>query len=122
MAAIMVFADCRFSESQPIFDFVPFVVGIAQPISSVTTRTLYEQLVFEGIGYNGFAVLNFCEGYGHFFLLPEGSPVVRYLPTRLPDYFFRDCYEFQFLFVSFRLLETLAYSLEGESQTFKFRS
>ena len=59
----MVFADCRFSESQPIFDFVPFVVGIAESISSVTTRTLYGQLVFEVIGYSGFAVLNFCEAY-----------------------------------------------------------
>jgi hypothetical protein len=122
MAAVMVFTDCCFSESQPIFDFVPFGVRIAKPISSVTTRALYKQFVFEVIGYSGFAILNFCEGYGHFFLLPEGSPVVRYLPTRLPDYFFRDCYEFQFLFVGLRLLETLAYSLEGESQTFKFRS
>jgi hypothetical protein len=63
MAAVMVIADCRFSESQPIFDFVPFVVGIAKPKGSVTTRTLYEQLVFEGIGYSGLAVLNFCEAY-----------------------------------------------------------
>jgi hypothetical protein len=53
------FADSSFSESQPIFDLVPFVVGIAKPISSVTTRTLYGQLVFEGVGYNGFAILNF---------------------------------------------------------------
>jgi hypothetical protein len=62
----MVFMDCRVSEFQPIFDFVPFIVGIAEPIRSVTTRTLYDQLVFEGIGYNGFAVLNFCDAYGHF--------------------------------------------------------
>ncbi len=59
----MVFADCRFSESQSIFDFVPFVVGIAKPISLVTARTLYGKLVFEGIGYSGRVVLNFCKGY-----------------------------------------------------------
>jgi hypothetical protein len=69
MAAVMVFADCRFSESQPIFDFVPFVVGIAKPKGSVTTRTLYGQLVFEVIGYSGFAVNNFGEGYWHFYML-----------------------------------------------------
>jgi hypothetical protein len=67
MAAVMVFADCRFSRSQPILDFVPFVVGIAKPMGSVTTRTLYGQLVFEGIGYSGSAALNLCEGCGHFF-------------------------------------------------------
>jgi hypothetical protein len=77
MSGVMVFADCRFSESQPIFNFVPFVVGIAKPISLTTTRTLYRQLVFEGIGYSGRAVLNSCDAYGHFFLLPGCRPVFR---------------------------------------------
>jgi hypothetical protein len=66
MVAVMVFADCRFSELQPVFNFIPFVVGIAKPISSVATGTLYGQLVFEGIGYSGSAVNDFCEAYWHF--------------------------------------------------------
>lgn len=122
MAAVMVFADCRFSESQPILDFVPFVVGIAKPIGSVTTRALYGQLVFEGIGYSGFAVLNFCEGCRHFFLLLDGSPVFRNLSACFPDYLFRDSYKLHLFFMGFGCLESLAYGLEGESQTFKFRS
>jgi hypothetical protein len=69
----MVFANGRCREFQPIFDFVPFVVGIAKPISSVTTRTLHAQLVFEIIGYSGFAVPNSCKGYGHFFLRLNGA-------------------------------------------------
>jgi hypothetical protein len=122
MAAVMVFADCRFSESQPIFDFVPLIVGIAEPISSVTTRTLYEQFVFESIGYNGFAVLNFCDAYGHFFLLPGCRPVFRNLSACLPDDLFRDSYKLHFLFMGFGSFESLAYGLEGESQAFKFKS
>jgi hypothetical protein len=80
MVAVMVFADCRFSESQPILDLVPFIVGIAKPIGSVTTWTFYGQLVFGVIGYSGFAVLNFCEGYRHLFLLLQA---VRYSAIRL---------------------------------------
>ena len=104
----MVFADCRVCESQPIFDFVPFVVGTAKAISSVTTRALYEQLAFEGIGYSGFAVLNFCKGYGHFFLLPDGSPVFRNLSACLPDDLFRDSYKLHFLFMGFGSFEFAA--------------
>ena len=69
----MVFSDCRISEYQPIFDLVPFVVGIAKPISLLAARALYRQLIFEGIGYSGFAVLNSCKGYGHFFLRLDGA-------------------------------------------------
>ena len=117
----MVFADCRFSESQPIFDFVPFVVGIAQPISLLATGTLYGQLIFEGVRNYGFAVNNFGEGCRHFFLLLDG-PVFRNLSACLPDYLFRDSYKLHLLFMGFGSLESHAYGLEGESQTFKFRS
>ena len=110
MTAVVVFSNSCFRESEPILDFVPFVVGVAKPISSLATGTLYGQLIFEGVRYSGFAANDFCEGCGHFFLQLEGIPVFSYLPTRFPDYFFRDCYEFQFLLVGLRTLKTLTYT------------
>jgi hypothetical protein len=66
MPRIVVFPNSDFREPQPIFDFVPFIVGIPEPISSLAARALYSQLVFEIVRYSGFTVNDFCEGRGHF--------------------------------------------------------
>jgi hypothetical protein len=52
----MLFPNGGFSEPQPIVHTMPFIIGISEAIGLLATRTLYSQLVFEVIGYSGFAV------------------------------------------------------------------
>jgi hypothetical protein len=61
MPRIMLFPNSLFSELQPTFQAVPFIIRISEPIRLGATRTFYDLLVAED-------VYDFRETYGHFLM------------------------------------------------------
>jgi hypothetical protein len=68
MPRIMLFPNSLFSELQPTFQAVPFIIRISEPIRLGATRTFYDLLVAEDVRNSGFAVYDFRETYGHFLM------------------------------------------------------